>query len=182
MRRYDTTFIINPQIGDEQIDARIKEVSSIITSNGGAVLKEDRIGSRRLAYEIAKQTHGYYVCVIHDSETGVLETLDRHFKLGNDYLRHLTIQYDGDPDRKNMTEIMMGFESERRERDGAESRAPESAPEKAAEPAVAAPDVEAKEAPAVEEKVEEKPVEVSEPVSEAPAETPAPSQSEEDTL
>lgn len=178
MRRYDTTFIINPQIGDEQIDARIKEVTSIITSNGGSVLKEDRMGSRRLAYDIARQTHGYYVCLVHDSEAGVLETLDRHFKLGGDYLRHLTIQFDGDPNRQNMTEIMMGFESERRERDGGQTGSAKSAAEKPAAAAEASPAVEAPKSPAVEEKT----APVSEPEAEPATETPASAQSEEDTL
>ncbi|HSH00575.1 MAG TPA: 30S ribosomal protein S6 [candidate division Zixibacteria bacterium] len=116
MRRYDTTFILNPQIGDERINARINEVTALIASNGGATLKEDRMGNRRLAYEIGRQTHGYYVCLIHDSEAETLDKLDRMFTLGDDYLRHLTIQFEGEPDRKNITEVMMGFESERADR------------------------------------------------------------------
>lgn len=114
MRRYDTTFIINSQIGDDSIDASVKEIANLITSDKGSVLREQRIGNRRLAYEITRQTHGYYVCLIHECETGTLTKLDRHFDLGANYLRHLTVRFDGDPFRKTITEIMMGFESEKR--------------------------------------------------------------------
>ncbi|MFQ5606694.1 MAG: 30S ribosomal protein S6, partial [Candidatus Zixiibacteriota bacterium] len=110
------TFIINSQIGDESIDSCVKEVSGIINSANGTVLRENRIGGRRLAYEIDRQTHGYYVSLIFDGENRILELLDRHFKLGDNFLRSLTVRYDGDPFRKSVTDIMMGFESERRAR------------------------------------------------------------------
>lgn len=117
MRRYDTTFIINSQIGDDGIDTSVKEIANLITSSSGSILRENRIGNRRLAYQIARQTHGYYVSLIHESETETLTRLDRHFKLGENYLRHLTVRFDGDPFRKSITDIMMGFESEKRIRD-----------------------------------------------------------------
>ena len=114
MRRYDTTFIINSQIGDDGINASVKEIANLITSDSGSVLREQRIGNRKLAYEITRQTHGYYVCLIYECETGTLIKLDRHFDLGANYLRHLTVRFDGDPFRKTITEIMMGFENEKR--------------------------------------------------------------------
>ena len=117
MRRYDTTFIINSQIGDDGIDTSVKEIANLITSSSGSILRENRIGNRRLAYQIVRQTHGYYVSLIHESETETLTRLDRHFKLGENYLRHLTVRFDGDPFRKSITDIMMGFESEKRIRD-----------------------------------------------------------------
>ena len=117
MRRYDTTFIINSQIGDDGIDASVKEIANLITSSSGSILRENRIGSRRLAYEIERQTHGYYVSLIHDSESETLTQLDRRFKLGGNYLRHLTVRFDGDPFRKTITEIMMGFENDKRGRE-----------------------------------------------------------------
>jgi len=120
MNRYDTTFIVNPQIGDEQVNASINTVTEIITSNNGEILRERRIGSRRLAYPINRQTHGYYVTLIHDSSPDVLPKLERHFKLGDSYLRQLTIRYDGDPFRKSITDVMMGSDSEDR-RPGAPS-------------------------------------------------------------
>jgi small subunit ribosomal protein S6 len=124
MRRYDTTFILNPQIGDDRIDANVKAITSIITNGKGEVLRENRMGSRRLAYEIARQSHGYYVCLIHDSEADVINELDHHFTLADDFLRHLTIRFEGDPDRKNMSEIIMGHESERRDSDSDNERRP----------------------------------------------------------
>lgn len=159
MRRYDTTFILNPQIGDDRIDASVKTITTIISNGNGEVLRENRMGSRRLAYDIERQSHGYYVCLIHESAPAVIKELDSHFTLSDDCLRHLTIIFDGEPDRKNMSEIMMGFEADKREEgSGRDSRPPKT---EAAPKAEAAPKTEAAEKPVPVQTEAAKPAEKS---------------------
>ena len=93
---YDTTFIVNPQIDDAAIDREVKSVSDLITKNGGKIIHEDRFGTRRLAYPIMGLTQGYYTTVIFEGPSRILPVLDRHFKLGEVFVRHLTILYEGD--------------------------------------------------------------------------------------
>ncbi len=96
MNRYETTFILNSQADDATIDRQVKAVSDIITTNGGAILHEDRMGTRRLAYEIAGLTQGYYMSFIFEAPAGVLPLLERHYKLEEPYVRHLTVIFDAD--------------------------------------------------------------------------------------
>ncbi len=93
---YDTTFIVNPQTDDATINREVQSVSDLITNNGGKIIHEDRIGTRRLAYPIKKLTQGYYTTVIFEGPSQILPVLDRHFKLGEVFVRHLTILYEGD--------------------------------------------------------------------------------------
>ncbi len=95
MRRYETTFIVNPQADDAAIDRQVSAVVDLIKSNGGHILDENRIGTRRLAYPIAGLAQGFYASLIFDAETSVLPRLDRHYKLEESYLRYLTIRYEG---------------------------------------------------------------------------------------
>ncbi|MFH1299837.1 MAG: 30S ribosomal protein S6, partial [Planctomycetota bacterium] len=60
MNLYETTFIVNPQSDDASLDRQVKSITDLITANGGKILKEDRMGTRRLAYEIQGLTQGYY--------------------------------------------------------------------------------------------------------------------------
>ncbi len=113
MSRYDTTFIINPQIGDEGIESSIKRVTELITGGKGQILRENRIGSRKLAYQIGKSQHGYYVSFVFDGDGAIVKKLDNHFKLDDTCLRHLTIRYDGDPHRQSLSERFT-FETRRR--------------------------------------------------------------------
>ena len=96
MRVYDTTFIINPQTDDSSIDQSVRSVADLITGNGGRIINENRLGTRRLAYQIEDLTQGYYTTFIFEGPSSVLPILDRHFKLGESFVRYLTIVYDGD--------------------------------------------------------------------------------------
>jgi small subunit ribosomal protein S6 len=191
MSRYDTTFIVNPQVGDDIVNASVNAITEIITSNKGEVLRERRIGSRRLAYPIARHSHGYYVTLIHDCDASVLPKLDRHFKLGDAYLRDLTIRYDGDPFRKSITDVMMGADSDERRpasshksNDGHKSESRSSTPSASVstevKPEVATPVVVATAEPAPETSRE--PV-VETPSSDATsADTPSLDTTEDETL
>lgn len=96
MRLYETTFIINPQTDDAAIDTRVEAVSDIITGNGGKIIYEDRMGTRRMAYEIQGTMQGYYTSFVYEAEPLVLPMLDRLFKLQEAYIRDLTVRFEGD--------------------------------------------------------------------------------------
>lgn len=96
---YETTFIVNPQSDDAVIEEKVKAISELILANGGKIVHEDRMGTRRLAYPINKLHQGYYATFLHESDKSVLPLLDRHMKLGEEYMRHLTIRFEADPER-----------------------------------------------------------------------------------
>jgi len=90
---YETTFIVDAQLQDEGWESVIDKYSGIIKQNG-SIKQIDRWGVRRLAYEINKQTHGYYVHVIHESAPSVPSELERQFHLDETCMRHLTVLAD----------------------------------------------------------------------------------------
>ena len=93
MNLYETTFIVDAQLQDEGWESVIDKYSGIIKQNG-SIKQIDRWGVRRLAYEINKQTHGYYVHVIHESAPSVPRELERQFHLDETCMRHLTVLAD----------------------------------------------------------------------------------------
>ena len=97
MRRYETTFVVSPQADDATIDRQVTAVVDLIKNDGGQILRENRIGTRRLAFPIAGLVQGYYTSIIFESEPGVLPKLERHYKLEEPYVRYLTVKFDGDP-------------------------------------------------------------------------------------
>lgn len=148
MRIYETTFIVNPQADDNTIDSKVKAVTNLISNNGGKIIHENRIGTRRLAYAIQRLTQGYYTSLIFESDPPILPQLERHFKLDEAYIRYLTVLYEGNieklkepapdvadqifkkPDRDRDDDNRRGRREEPRERPR-----PERVTEKPAEPA-----------------------------------------------
>ncbi len=135
---YETTFIVNPQSDDSVIDEKVKAVAEVISSNGGKIIHEDRMGTRRLAYPIDKLHQGYYATFLYEAEQSVLPILERHMKLGEEYMRHLTIRFEGDPeklygDKKSEEKIPRVVKSKKVESASTESAAVISSPEKSEE-------------------------------------------------
>jgi len=92
MRRYETTFILSPDLEEAELEKNISRYSEIITSGGGTIEKEDRWGMRRLAYQIQKKSQGYYVQLVHQSGPEVPRELERQFLLNENCLRYLTVR------------------------------------------------------------------------------------------
>jgi small subunit ribosomal protein S6 len=100
VRIYETTFIVNPQNDDATIDRQVVGVSTLITNNGGKIVRENRMGTRRLAYPIAGLTQGYYASFLFEAPQSVLPILDRYYKLEDPFVRYLTVVFEGDPTKE----------------------------------------------------------------------------------
>ena len=117
MKLYETTFIINPQTDDATINRYVQDISSLITGNDGKIVREDHMGTRRLAYDINGLTQGYYASFIFEAPTKVLPLLDRHYKLNESYIRNLTVCFEGDPDKMTGQDDVFGRPSQDDSRD-----------------------------------------------------------------
>ena len=163
MRRYETTFIVNPQADDAAIDMQVTAVADLIKNDGGKILHERRIGTRRLAYPIAGLVQGFYASLIFDAENSALPKLERHYRLEEPYVRHLTIRFDGPlpPAEEETRPDTAGENAEAEPTTPVEKTDAQAAPEKVE----ARTDSEAK--PVADEPIGEEPA-VEEPTPEAP--------------
>ena len=91
MRKYETIFILDPALDNNAVEGEINKFNTVILTNAGKILKQDRWGTRNLAYPIAKKTQGYYVFTLLEGTKETLSELDRAFRLDEQVLRHLTI-------------------------------------------------------------------------------------------
>ncbi|MCA1989665.1 MAG: 30S ribosomal protein S6, partial [Desulfarculus sp.] len=58
MRHYETLFIINPDLSEEDTASVVEKFSTILTDRGSNLVKVDQWGRRRLAYEVKKFNKG----------------------------------------------------------------------------------------------------------------------------
>jgi len=61
MRQYELILIVQPDLDEETTTGVIDRVKTMITDNGGEILKTDVWGSKQLAYEIQDFRQGFYV-------------------------------------------------------------------------------------------------------------------------
>lgn len=60
MKEYELTVVVHPDL-EADLDKVLGKVKSLITDNGGEIIKEDNWGKKRLAYQIERQDFGVYV-------------------------------------------------------------------------------------------------------------------------
>ena len=92
MRNYEFTFIIHSDVEDEGIPDVTEKVSQFITAGGGQVTNVDHWGRRRLAYQIQKQTEGYYVLMHVQLDPQSIGELKRNLKLTEEVIRYLLVR------------------------------------------------------------------------------------------
>jgi small subunit ribosomal protein S6 len=85
-------FIVPPEADDSVVGGVIDRITKIVSQAGGEVGKVDRWGRRRLAYEIARQSEGYYVVVAFTAEPSVIAELERSLHLADEVLRFKVVQ------------------------------------------------------------------------------------------
>lgn len=90
---YELTFIVRNDPNEETINTAITQVQSWVEADSlGQVMKIDRWGRRKLAYEIDKQRDGFYVLMNAEIDPHNLPELERNLKLSPDVLRYLLIR------------------------------------------------------------------------------------------
>lgn len=89
-QEFEMMFITKPDV--ESLDDIIYKLVAVIENNGGRVLKLDKWGKKRLAYEIQGYENGLYVLVTFASNGKALVKLDRVVKLTDEVLRHMIIR------------------------------------------------------------------------------------------
>ena len=94
MRHYENLVIVKPTFTAEEIQASIKAVEEVITSNGGEIAATNAMGMRKLAYPINKNERGYYHVIYYSVAPAAIVEIERRFRINEDLLRFVTIKYD----------------------------------------------------------------------------------------
>ena len=92
---YAVPYILKPSLEEADIDARVATLAAVLTNNGGEVVGEiEKMGKRRLAYEIDDTREGYYVVIKFKSDAAQAKELERQMRLSEDVMRALLIRLD----------------------------------------------------------------------------------------
>ncbi len=88
---YEVTYIVRPNLEEADVDQRVEQIAEGLRSNGGEVGEIEKMGKRRLAYEIDDVREGYYVVMKFKSEAAQAKELERQLRLNENVMRQLVI-------------------------------------------------------------------------------------------
>lgn len=92
MRHYETLYLLNPDLPEDEYKAEVARFNEIIEKHGGELIRIEEWGKRPLAYEIRKFDRGFYVLLDYCGDGTLLSELERVFKLDERVLKHQTLK------------------------------------------------------------------------------------------
>jgi len=91
---YEVTYIVRPSLEEADVETRITALADTLRANGGEVGEVEKMGKRRLAYEIDDVREGYYVVMRFKSDAAQAKEFERQLRLNEDVMRHLLLKLD----------------------------------------------------------------------------------------
>ena len=92
MKHYETLYIVNPELDDENYKAVVDKFRDLIEKEKGVIVKLEEWGKQRLAYLVKKFDQGAYVLMDYCGGPGVTAELERDLKLDDRILKYQTVK------------------------------------------------------------------------------------------
>lgn len=116
-RTYEVMYIGAPETADEDITKLNEAIQQLVEKEGGAVVKTEVMGRRKLAYPIQKKTEGHYTLFEIEGSGQEIAEIERRFRVNDAVIRYITVRVD--EDRKKAAKMTGKREDRQNRRRGA---------------------------------------------------------------
>ena len=93
MNKYESVVIINPSVDEEGIKSLVQKFTDLINTDG-KLEKADELGRKKLAYEIQKNTEGFYVVFYFEANPNLISELERIYRITDEIIKFMTIKVE----------------------------------------------------------------------------------------
>jgi small subunit ribosomal protein S6 len=100
MRRYESVWVVDGDLPDEEVKAAIDKFTRIIDSQGGMLVGVDEWGRKKLSYKINRATRGYYILADFAGTPETVKELERNYRIDDRIIRYLTVKKSDQVDLK----------------------------------------------------------------------------------
>jgi small subunit ribosomal protein S6 len=94
MKNYETVFILNPALSEEQVQKSVDKYEKYLKSNGAKMISKEIWGLKKLAYTIENKNSGFYNLLEYTAPAEVIPSLELDFIRDETVMRYLTVTLD----------------------------------------------------------------------------------------
>jgi small subunit ribosomal protein S6 len=98
-------IIFDGETDEDAVNRILAQTGQLVEAGGGQVVKTERWGRRRFAYEINHKWEGIYVVLEIVTEATNLDELERQLRIADEVVRHKVIRL---PDREAAKRKLVG--------------------------------------------------------------------------
>ena len=94
MTTYETVFIMNPVLSEDQVKETVKKFVDQIKANKGKITNEENWGLKKLKYVIQKKKTGFYSLIEFQADGQMINDFEVEFKREDRILRWQTVKLE----------------------------------------------------------------------------------------
>ena len=94
MTTYETVFIMNPVLSEDQVKETVKKFVDHIKDNKGKITNEENWGLKKLKYVIQKKKTGYYYLIEFHADGKIINGLEVEIKRDERVIRWQTVKLE----------------------------------------------------------------------------------------
>ena len=98
-RVYEVMFIVRPDVMEEDVDKLIATLQGNATHAGATVKNTEKMGKRRLAYDVKKFQEGLYVLMTLEGDGKAIHELERRMRVTEQVIKFITVRMDEEQQR-----------------------------------------------------------------------------------
>src|SRR5258708_20671536 len=98
-RVYEVMFIVRPDLLEEDVEKLIATLQSNATNAGATVQNVEKMGKRRLAYDVKKFQDGLYVLLTLLADGKAIHELERRMRVTEQVIKFITVRMDEEQQR-----------------------------------------------------------------------------------
>lgn len=92
MRTYELLSIIKPNIDSEEYDKLIAKIEEAVTTAEGKVLSTEKMGRKKLSYDIQEYRDGYFAVQTFEMEPNQVEKFRKQLRLNENIIRTMLLE------------------------------------------------------------------------------------------
>jgi small subunit ribosomal protein S6 len=95
MKNYETVFILNPVLSEDQAKDTVDKFVKVLTKAKANVINVEQWGLKKMAYEIQKKSTGFYNLIeFTTGDSTLTSTLETEYRRDESVMRFMTIALD----------------------------------------------------------------------------------------
>jgi len=94
MNHYETVFILNPVLSEDQIKEAVKKFESFLNDKKAKFVNKENWGLKKLAYPIQNKKSGFYHLFEYTVDPSAIDSLEIEFRRDERVMRYLTVKLD----------------------------------------------------------------------------------------
>jgi len=107
-RLYEVMFIVRPDVEDEEADKLIESLGNTVKTGGGVVRSAEKLGRRKLAYQVRKFNDGNYILLTVEANGAVVLELERRLRVTEQVIKFITVRMDEEEKRLAKVKSLRG--------------------------------------------------------------------------